>query len=191
MSFDMMHMPGPCVVCGDTNYTLSCGGPTICAKCDCGNFDAATVMKQAKVIAELREQLAAVSQPEVQSMEAREKIRAHLVQMCLASGDGTYIHHNATEVIDAILSLGVAQALTISVKPMELSDDRTDYFVSISVGDREITPYVFRDEQFKAEYEAASFRWLLLGEPKPDLMAYSEDGWPSLVPSASSGSAAK
>jgi len=33
---------GPCVVCGDTNYELSCGGPTICPKCDCGNFDAAS-----------------------------------------------------------------------------------------------------------------------------------------------------
>lgn len=85
----------------------------------------------------------------------------------------------------------VAQRPEVSVKPMQLSDDRTDYFVSISVGDREITPYVFRDEQFKAEYEAASFRWLLLGEPKPDLMSYSEDGWPTpSVPSTPSKTAA-
>lgn len=48
---------GPCVICGDTGYNLSCGGPTICPKCDCGHFDAATVVKQAKVIAALRQEL--------------------------------------------------------------------------------------------------------------------------------------
>lgn len=47
---------GPCVICGDTNYGLSCGGPTICPKCDCGHFDAATVMQQQKVIAALRQE---------------------------------------------------------------------------------------------------------------------------------------
>ena len=29
---------GPCVVCGLRNYPLSCGGPSICPTCDCGNF---------------------------------------------------------------------------------------------------------------------------------------------------------
>lgn len=47
--------PGPCVICGGTDYNLSCGGPSICPKCDCGMFDAVTVMKQAKAIAGLRE----------------------------------------------------------------------------------------------------------------------------------------
>lgn len=84
-----------------------------------------------------------------------------------------------SDILDAAKALRApAQPPIISVKTMALSDDRTDYFVSIKVGDREITPYVFRDAQFKAEYEAASFRWLLLGDAKPDLMAYSEDGWP-------------
>lgn len=48
---------GPCVICGDTNYGLSCGGPTICPKCDCGQFDAATVVKQGKAMRKLREAL--------------------------------------------------------------------------------------------------------------------------------------
>ena len=52
-----MSYPGPCVICGGTNYELSCGGPTICPKCDCGHFDAATVEQQAKVISGLREEL--------------------------------------------------------------------------------------------------------------------------------------
>lgn len=47
--------PGPCCICGATDYALSCGGPTICPKCDCGHFDAATVIQQAKVIGGLRE----------------------------------------------------------------------------------------------------------------------------------------
>lgn len=31
-----MSQPGPCCICGDTNYQLSLGGPTICPACDCG-----------------------------------------------------------------------------------------------------------------------------------------------------------
>jgi len=48
---------GPCVVCGDMNYPLSMGGPSICPKCDCGQTDAATVIRQTKIIADLRKQL--------------------------------------------------------------------------------------------------------------------------------------
>jgi len=43
-------------------------------------------------------------QLEVRSGEVREKVREHLVKMCLCSGDGTYIHHDATEVIDGVLA---------------------------------------------------------------------------------------
>ena len=28
--------PGPCIVCGRTNYNLSFGGSAICPICDCG-----------------------------------------------------------------------------------------------------------------------------------------------------------
>lgn len=50
-------MLGPCVICGAVGYGLSCGGPTICPKCDCGHFDTATVQAQAKTIGRLREAL--------------------------------------------------------------------------------------------------------------------------------------
>ncbi len=65
----------------------------------------------------------------------------------------------------------------ISVKTMRTSDGGADYYVSIEVGDREITPYKFREE-FKAAYEADSLRWLLLGAEKPNLMAYDVGDWP-------------
>lgn len=65
----------------------------------------------------------------------------------------------------------VPETVKISIKPMGLSDGSTDYYVALTVGKREITPYKFKEE-WQAQYEADSFRWLLLGAPKPDLLAY-------------------
>ncbi len=36
MSVNRGLQPGPCVVCGATNYPPSLGGPNICPSCDCG-----------------------------------------------------------------------------------------------------------------------------------------------------------
>lgn len=33
---DLKIQSGPCVVCGETDYPLSMGGPNICSYCDCG-----------------------------------------------------------------------------------------------------------------------------------------------------------
>jgi hypothetical protein len=49
-----MTMPGPCVICGATDYPLSMGGPTICPSCDCGDFGIAKVQRQAAEIARLQ-----------------------------------------------------------------------------------------------------------------------------------------
>lgn len=66
----------------------------------------------------------------------------------------------------------------VSVKTMRLGDGRADYFVSIKVGKREVTPHVFREE-FKAAYHVALYSWLLNGTEKPDLMAFDEGDWPA------------
>lgn len=34
-----MIQPGPCKVCGKTNYPASYGGPEICPACDCGTYN--------------------------------------------------------------------------------------------------------------------------------------------------------
>ena len=39
--------PGPCVVCGRTNYALA-GGPTICPPCDCGESGYANTIRAQK-----------------------------------------------------------------------------------------------------------------------------------------------
>lgn len=70
---------------------------------------------------------------------------------------------------------------TVSIKPMQLSDNRTDYFVSIKVGDREVTPHVFREE-YKAAYHVALYDWLLNGSgEEPDCVEFGPDDWPARV----------
>jgi len=69
----------------------------------------------------------------------------------------------------------------VSIQPMALSGGRTDYFVSIKIGDREVTPHVFREE-YKAAYHVALYDWLLNGGEEPDLMAFDENDWPARKP---------
>ena len=55
---------GPCVLCGDTHYALSVGGPGICPSCDCGDFGLKKVQRQAQVILELRKALQKLTCPD-------------------------------------------------------------------------------------------------------------------------------
>lgn len=72
-----------------------------------------------------------------------------------------------------------AQAPKVTIKPMELSGGRTEYFVSIQVGDREVTPHVFREE-FKAAYHVALYYWLLNGSgEEPDIIEFGPHDWPA------------
>lgn len=72
---------------------------------------------------------------------------------------------------------------TITVKTMNLSGDRREYFVSIVCEGREVTPHKF-SEQWKAEYEAAFYRFVFGQGAEPDMLAYSEEGWPPAAPPA-------
>jgi hypothetical protein len=75
------------------------------------------------------------------------------------------------------------EAAVVSVKEMKLSDGRSDFFVSIRVGDREVTPHVFR-ERFKSEYHVALYDWLLNGHgEEPDVVDFNPDDWPARVAS--------
>jgi hypothetical protein len=77
----------------------------------------------------------------------------------------------------------MAETPIVSIQPMQLSGDRTDYFVSINVGDRVVTPHVFREE-YKAAYHVALYDWLLNGGTEPDVLAFGPDEWPAVRRSA-------
>lgn len=67
----------------------------------------------------------------------------------------------------------------VSIKRMALSDGRMDYYVSIKVGDREVTPHMFREE-YKAAYHVALYDWLLNGSgEEPDCVDFGPDDWPA------------
>jgi hypothetical protein len=67
----------------------------------------------------------------------------------------------------------------VSIKKMRKSGDEADYFVSIRVGDRDVTPHRFTEE-YKAAYHVALYDWLLNGGDEPDLMAFGPEDWPAV-----------
>ncbi len=60
----------------------------------------------------------------------------------------------------------------ITVKEMITSAGH-DFYVSVNIGERELTPNVFK-ERWKAEYEVAEWQWLLNGGEKPDLWEFDK-----------------
>jgi hypothetical protein len=47
----------------------------------------------------------------------------------------------------------------------------SDFFVAIKIGDRELTPHMFK-EKWKADYEVEEWKWMFGQAEKPDLMAF-------------------
>ena len=59
---------GPCIVCGETEYPLSCGGPTICPACDCGTPPEVT---------KLRKKLNEATEKIIELMVENERLRSN------------------------------------------------------------------------------------------------------------------
>lgn len=171
MAFDMMHQPGPCVICGDTNYSLSCGGSTICPKCDCGNFDAATVQKQAKVIAGLRDELErsrglltlmlhteAMPDPAQDAVNAREATLKMVAGLFAESVHETYTREEIVNVVEDMIRLG--RPSLVSSTPSEPAQ------ASSEAREKEITRLAtiaecakLCDELRRKDYSAESADW--------------------------------
>jgi hypothetical protein len=72
----------------------------------------------------------------------------------------------------------------VSIQSMGLSGGRTDYFVQIKVGERAVTPHVFREE-YKAAYHVALYDWLLNGVgEEPNCVEFRPEDWPARVVTA-------
>lgn len=106
---------------------------------------------------------------------AADNLRAateqHVADMAEMDADRCAAKAEAATLRKRVEMLEEARPAKVSVKTMRKSGGEADYFVSIEVGDREVTPHVFID-RYKADYHAALYDWLLNGKPEPDLMAY-------------------
>ncbi|TIN76719.1 hypothetical protein [Mesorhizobium sp.] len=63
------------------------------------------------------------------------------------------------------------------VMTMQHSSGAPDHYVSIEVGDRQITPHMFKTKG-RAEYEVAEWIWLLNGGEKPSVLDFDTDPQP-------------
>ncbi|WP_287182098.1 hypothetical protein [Mesorhizobium sp.] len=63
------------------------------------------------------------------------------------------------------------------VMSMQHSSGAPDHYVSIEVGERQITPHMFKTKG-RAEYEVAEWIWLLNGGEKPSILDFDTDPLP-------------
>ncbi|RWP64866.1 hypothetical protein [Mesorhizobium sp.] len=93
---------------------------------------------------------------------------------------------NALEAMVAVSEAQAApatQAVPDMVRPvcrvmtMQHSSGAPDHYVSIEVGDRQITPHMFKTKG-RAEYEVAEWIWLLNGGEKPSILDFDTDPQP-------------
>lgn len=111
-----------------------------------------------------------------------ETLLAKAAGIICGASCGLVTECRSREAAKALLDAGLlvsAQRPTVSIEPMHLSDDLVDYFVAIKVGDRVVTPHVFREE-YKAAYHVALYDWLLNGAgEEPDVVEFGPNDWPA------------
>ncbi|WP_287249012.1 Lar family restriction alleviation protein [Mesorhizobium sp.] len=84
--------------------------------------------------------------------------------------------------LDTLIAPAI-QAVPDTVRPvcrvmtMQHSSGAPDHYVSIEVGDRQITPHMFKTKG-RAEYEVAEWIWLLNGGEKPHILDFDTDPQP-------------
>ena len=105
-------------------------------------------------------------------MTERDKLIKKLIALAHKNTD-LLTSKRAAMYVDAILSarpeLGV---IDVSILTMKLSGDREEYYTRITCDGRTFDVRKYgQNFRNRAEYECAELRHVLLGEPKPDLMA--------------------
>ena len=77
------------------------------------------------------------------------------------------------EISGSRLAIKLGEKPVASVAVMKTSY-RTDYYVHIKCGDREMTPHKYRVKG-RADYDAACWNWLFNGGDKPDILAFDTE----------------
>lgn len=95
-----------------------------------------------------------------------------LIELAEGGAPASAIRNAIRETVEATIPI-------VSIKKMTLTGGRADYFVSIQVGDRDVTPHKF-SEEYKAAYHVALYDWLLNGGDEPGLMAFGPEDWPAV-----------
>lgn len=68
---------------------------------------------------------------------------------------------------------------SVKVEVLKMTkSEGADYYVSITVDGRNVTPHMFQ-ERYKAEYEVANWRHIFFGEPKPFILDFNETTHPN------------
>ena len=101
---DDQIMSGPCIVCGRTNYPLSCGGPSICPPCDCGSTGEALVALQRDEIERLR--------AEVAQLRSERDFLVEEYERAVGCGEQGYIHcasHLFNAITNARIDANIAE----------------------------------------------------------------------------------